>query len=265
MTKRDKVLLIIVIIVAVVFASYYFVYEPTITHIEAQRVRAQDLQFELNMARTHEATLRATLATQEEVLENIEEIIALYYPSLPPQYFVDLLRIFADEHEITIDSIDVQTPSMQGLDRIIPGDPAVTDPLSIAIMDYNALIGEVEDPPQRVRPAVIPGGIRVNRLVLALTGGDLAQYLLYLDSIKNTGFPIYVSNYSLAVTGEDTLAMSISIAALSVERLTAEQYREDASMFSFEIMPPAESLDNFALVQIPEEDAGPEAGEEPED
>lgn len=261
MTKRDKMLLAVISLVAIVFAFYYFVYQPTIEHVQRQREYKLDLQMELNVSKTYEASIATAVAAQEESLAGMTAVIDSYYPYLPPQYYVDLLREFADEQGLTVDTIDAVPPSLQELDKILSEDDVINDPLYNAIIRYNELHGTVEQETGNGGPAVSPGAIIVNRLSFSLKGGELGAYLSFLDSVNKTGYPIYVDNYALVVRGE-TLEMSIDIVVLSIDRLTQEQHDADAAGFTFPVLSPAGELDIFKFEAEPEEQGQQDEPEE---
>ena len=245
MTKRDKVLLIIISVVAVIFAFYYIIYQPTTEHVRRQYEREKDLQMELTVAQTIGHLLDETLISQEKVLADADHVIAAYYPIIRPQYFVDLFREFADEHEIILSGVSVEAPSLKKLSELIPKDQKTDDPLVDAIIAFNELSGDASEDPEMQAPSVEPGSIVVNTLRLVLYGGELEQYIAYLDSINNTGKPIYIAEYGLKYGPEDTLVMVVEVIVLMVDRLTAGQYIDDVSEFSFDVLPPAGLIDIF--------------------
>ena len=248
LTSRDKVLFDILIIAVVAFAYYYLLYNPTMNHIREQENLREELEFEIEMAIAYGDTLISTIETQEEMLSGIDGIINTYYPYVQPQYFVDLLYTFTAEHELTISSVDVDTPSLMSLSRSRPAEVNDKDALLKALEMYDILLNEALEAESEEEDArlIEPSAIVVDRLFLSLCDGDLEQYLGFLESVNDVGHPIYVSQCELAVNRfTDTLEMSIAIIIIHFDRLTESQYRDDASQFTFTPAKPAESEDNF--------------------
>ena len=253
MSNRDKITLTVLLVFVICALFVYFIYNPTRDHVKAQQVRYEELQAELTRINNIEKLLADAREKLEKVLENIDKLISSYYPYVAPQYYVDLFRGFSDEHELTVTVIDVKTPTTQRLDGTSTQKRKEADSLREAAADVNALTaegseeeeGEEEEEEESNTPQGRPGSVGIHELMLEFIGGNLEQYLGFLESINNIGYPIYVSACELTVT-DDALDMSINVRPIFIDRFTPEQYREVEGKFIFEVLPQAESEDNFS-------------------
>jgi len=280
MSKRDKVLLVILSFILVIFVFYYFVYAPTTNDINRLKERHSELEHELRAAADLKNRLEKAVKKQKDLLVDMDELVARYYPYVAPQYYVDLLRIFSDEHELTITRIDVESPSVQNLSEIFGRETeGKTDPFKEAVADLNALVsrgqteGDVADSDSLATndrlegkddsDKTIPGAVGINQVMFALTDGNLEQYLNFLESVNKTEYPIYVSNYEVLVYMEEDneliighdkkfektreLIMFIEVKPIFIDRAPLAQHLETVvAEFNFEVLPKAESKDNFA-------------------
>ena len=127
LSKRDKVLLGVIVFAVAAFAYYYFVYNPITAQISAQKSRNEELGRKIDAAKIDAGALEEKITSELELMDNTNEIISAYYPYLEPQYFVDLLRVFSDELDLTISGIDVESPTLQNLSHLIPDEKEKTN------------------------------------------------------------------------------------------------------------------------------------------
>jgi len=279
LTKHDKTLFAIIIVAVVAFAYYYFVFNPITNQINEQETRSREIEQELFVIKSYGGALENTLTAQSTALEGIDEIINTYYPYVKPQYYVDLLRSFSDDLDLTIAAITAAPQGPHELSGLIPENQRhKDDSLLDALSGYDELMKqqiEIEqnyDPEERpgsltlntvavtlvdgnldqfirlVNPAVRPGSVILTTIAISLLDGNLDQYLNFLEKVNTTGYPIYVSDYSLSVTNINEVTqmeMDLIIMVIHVDRLTPSQYIRDAADFTFEPYPPANSKDNF--------------------
>ena len=268
LSKRDKILLGILLIAIVAFAYYHFIYDPITKQIEEKKSHYEELEYEISVASAQETALSSTMISEDVLLSKIESIISSYYPYLQPQYFVDLVRTFSDEHGLILSNVDVGSPSYQSLPKIGKIIKSSDDPFLSAISELDKLTSELSkksEPATESTPSADngssqkskspqesestqeqPGSLRVNHLSFSLNGGNLEQYLGFLDSLNNTGYPIYISQYELENSAFDnTLGLFVSIIVIHLDRLTSLQYATDAAQFTFDKLPPAGSKNNF--------------------
>jgi hypothetical protein len=237
LSKRDKVLLGVIALAVSAFAYYYFVYNPITAQISAQKSRNEELGRKIEAAKIDSGALEEKITSELELMDNTNEIISTYYPYIEPQYFVDLLRVFSDELNLTISSIDVESPTLQNLSHLIPDEKEKTndDPFLSTLEE----IVELSEDSQKSTSAsednqssdtgsssggnsssdnksssggsasgdksagdteqdpIKPGTIILNHLSFTIINGSFEQYLSFLNKINSTGYPIYVSKYEV--------------------------------------------------------------------
>ena len=248
-SKRDKVLLIVITVAAAIFAYFHFLYTPIIAQISEKEARYKTLKSELSLAAARESAMKSIMASEDMLLDNINGIISSYYPYIQPQYFVDLIHGFTEDLGLMVAGVAVQSPSIQDLSNVFPDQKTSDDPFLNALTELDKLSGaplQGSEFPEGEKLATEPGAVIVNRMTFSVLGGDLEQYIRFLEKINNTGYPIYVSQYVLSNNSIDnSLELNTSITVIHLDRLTPLQHIKDASQFSFDKLPPADSADNF--------------------
>ena len=277
LSKRDMILLCMVALIAVGAAYYYLLYKPITEHVGMQEARFEELQFEVTMARAYTSSLDRAFDTIDELNAGIEEITASYYPVIQPQYFVNMMRAFADDLGLGIAALEVGQHESMAIDKLIPDEREITDSLTLAKLGLsNALREQAGSEPgegvRRDKPSVKPGDIMISRMTFYLYDGELETYLEYLEKINNAGRPIYIEEFMIApkrnteleqktieafgLTAEDEDELNeilSSIEAYVIEfelKITIVVMHlpfstDESGEFELEVVPPANSMDSF--------------------
>ena len=323
-SPREQVLVIVALVVVLGAMFYFLMYQPTMEHVKEQEVRCMDLESQIQKTRATKSALDSTYENHKVVLEGIDMVVSAYYPFIPPQYYVDLLRQFSDEQELIIDRIELKTPSAEKEEfgpvgvAVVPfkalsiasntGSPAAVDSPAAedslaeedslaaedSLTEEDSLAAEdslvaddsltaedslaaVDSPMNKdgVKLIGAPGVMGVHEVTFVLKGGETKQYLSVLESINKIDYPIYVSKYELLINKADNefqagmqvglgsgpqvvmsnpfeveegLEMRITVKPIFIDRFTEEQKEKVEGKFTFEVLPSANSEDNFKKI-----------------
>jgi len=260
-SQRNAILLGIVAIAAISFAFYQLVYLPTIEHIEEQQERHAELEQEIAIARAYAASLENAAVLLLELDEGITAIRNTYYPLVPAQYFVDMLRRFSDDLDLTVSAIEVRVPSLTNLANVIPDETEDSDPLTEAYRNYARVTGGVSEDPDGSaqgprRPSETPGSIITSEISFYLFDGELEDYLRYLERINNSDRPIYVRQFIISPSrnvdlereieeeeGAEAMVLEFELhVSVAVIHLP---YPDDTGQFRFNVLPPEGTMESF--------------------
>jgi len=264
LSKRDKVLLSVMAVAVTAFAYYYFAYSPIMAHIDEQKERYVEIENELSSVNDTSKVLASTLSSSDKIIADISKIISSYYPYIEPQYFVSLMCVFSEELGLSVAHVNVAPPTLRDLSKLIPdkNESESRNPFDSALADIdgmsdssvnstsqdsesadngNASSGDAS-PANAEQPPAEVGTVLVSRLSFSIYDGNFEKYLKFLNKVNNTGYPIYVSQYTVFPnTVDNSLEMDITINVIHLDRLSAQQYMTDASQFTFDVLPPSGS------------------------